>query len=208
MNLKTRPKEAKFKNISDLTKDNTFKIENSDTFNQKSRDKFENKNSFMRNQVYFCFNIPKNNCNSISPSHTQFKKEITDKEIDQIKKEEKKNNTYSFNEVKSKLKKELEKEKEIVKQEKEIEELKKLKIIIAIKLFSSKMKRKIDEEKAKNYLMNSSEETKNYFNNNDSKYQEKYDTSGPSKIQIKFDLDKYQSTESIKNLKILNFSNN
>ena len=136
MNLKACLDNSEFQNIIHWTTDNTFKIENLDTFIKKSKDIFKSKNLFLRNLRDFCFNIIKNNHNGISLYHAQFKKGITAEEIKKIKRKQKKNNTYSFNEIKSKLLSELEKEKENAKQEKEIEELKELKKIIAIKLLN------------------------------------------------------------------------
>ena len=213
MNLKACLDNSEFKNIIHWTTDNTFKIENLDTFIKKSKDKFKSKNLFLRNLRDFCFNKLKNNSNGISLYHDQFKKGITAEEIKRIKKE-KKNNTYSFNEVKLKLMKELEKEKkfakqekEIAKQEKEIEELKELTKKIAIKLFIVKMKRKKEEEKKNNInVMFSSEESKNYFNDNCYEYQGEYNTSGPSKIQTENDNEKYRSTSGERDLKNLKFS--
>ena len=128
---------------------------------------------------------------------------------------EKKKDTYSFIEVKPKLMKELEKEKEIAKQEKEIEELEELKTIIAIKLLNRacmEIKKKKEEEKKNNMkVIKSSEEPKNNFNDNNNLIENpvKYDSSGPSGIQEEDNLEKYRSTwhkscEAYKNCKLSN----
>ena len=115
MNLKACLDNSEFQNIIHWANDNIFKIENLNNFIKESKDKFKSKNLFLRNLRDFCFNILKNNSNGKSLYHAQFKKGITAEEIKRIKKKRKKKKTYSFKKIKSKLLRELEKEKEETK---------------------------------------------------------------------------------------------